>query len=74
MIAFLAASICMVIVGLTLPLFIGDPDYTGNQQVWVVATGIFVLIAGYALGCADTAEKADRYQDKKDKKNEIPTV
>ena len=70
MVAFLVSNIGMVIIGLIFQSIVGDADYTGKQQVWVIFIGVFLLISGYTLGCANTAELADKYQAKKDKKNE----
>ena len=61
-----------VVLGLIRP---ENEHLSGNSSAFFIVTAIFMLLSGYLLGAANAVESADKYQAKKDKKNdEIPTL
>ncbi len=68
-----------IIFGLAvLILILIEPDnhkFSGYDSIFFIITAIFMLLSGYCIGAANAVESADKYQAKKDKKNdEIPTL
>lgn len=75
MLTFIGTVIVMVIIYSILSVFLGDTDFSAKQKIWIMFGWVFMVAAGYCIGGANAIESADKYQAKKDKKNdEIPTV
>jgi len=72
---FFLTLIFLVALGIGEIIFDDNQRLSGSNAFMFVATTIFLLLSGFCLGAASAVESADKYQAKKDKKNnEIPTV